>query len=162
MEENSPQSALSQGSSPSAMLGPHGDTSGRCKNFILGSLAGREAPFSFPRPAEPRFSCWPPERNGNIRGPEGNQPIFSAGTVRGVLTGHVFTDRPNHINRKSVLSLQKAKPDLPHKANTTPFNKLPEPVKSNGTPHQVHTNQTNLPEIPQESLNRSLVEFCGV
>lgn len=116
----------------------------------------------FPGPTEPRFSCWPPKRNGAIRGPEGNQPIFSAGTVRGVLTGHVFTDRPNHTNRKSVLSLQKAKCDLPHKAYTTPFNKLPESGKSNGTHHQVHTNQTNLPEIPQECLNRSLVEFCGV
>lgn len=71
----------------------------------------RGALFLFPASAKARFGCWSTERDWRVREPEGNQPIFSARTMRGCRQVMFLTDRPNHFNRKAVFWAFK-KPNL--------------------------------------------------
>lgn len=57
--EQSPNALHCLKTIPSAKLGPHWDILAKCKNFILGSLAGRVAQFLFPGSANNRFSSGP-------------------------------------------------------------------------------------------------------
>lgn len=49
----------------------------------------QEAPFLPPISAKTRFGYRPTDGDEDARGPERERPIFSARTIRGVLTGHV-------------------------------------------------------------------------
>lgn len=155
--------ATTQDSMPS-VIWPHWDNSARCEYFILGSHSVREAPSLFPESAEARFGCWSTERNQRVRETEGTWAIFSARTTRACQQVMFLTDRPNHFNRKAVFWAFK-KPNLICLTKQTQpafSSQLRKPVKSNGNLlHQVHINQTNTSEIPQDWLSRSVVEFCG-
>lgn len=147
-------SAKTRDSVPS-VIWPHRDTLARSKYFILGSHAIWEAPFLFPESSKARLSCWSTERDQRVRGPEETWPVLSARTTRACRQVMFLTDRPNHFNSRAGFWAFK-KPNLICLTKQTQpafSSQLRKPVKSNGNLlHQVHINQTNTSEIPQEKL----------